>query len=105
MRLEETLQRHEKRRAIVTVPIGVASWHNLGIIDLYLHLRIPRQRTVKRVEQQIAVKAVAGRHHAVKFQLEVLVFVESGFHRRLRGLEEASLLACDGGVKHAKLKT
>ena len=30
--LEDALQRHEKRRAIVTVPICVASRHNLGVV-------------------------------------------------------------------------
>jgi len=51
MRLEQPLQRHEKRRAIMTVPIGIATGHNLRVIDLHFHLRVAWQRAVKRIEQ------------------------------------------------------
>jgi len=50
MRLEQPLQCHEKRRAIVTMPIGIATRHNLRVIDLHFHLRVAWQRAVKRIE-------------------------------------------------------
>jgi len=42
MGLEDALQRNEKRCAIVTMPICVASRHDLGVLYLHLYLRIPR---------------------------------------------------------------
>src|SRR5512136_2407247 len=62
MRLEQALECHEKRRAVMAMPICVASWHNLSIVNLHLHLRIARQRAIKCVEQKIAVKTCTGRH-------------------------------------------
>ena len=43
MRLELALQRHEKRRAVVAMPIGEAARHDLGVVDLHLDLRVARQ--------------------------------------------------------------
>src|SRR5215467_8831992 len=40
MSLEQALERHEKRCTIVTMPIGVAAWHNLRVVDLHFHLGI-----------------------------------------------------------------
>src|SRR5262249_33305090 len=50
VRLEKTLQGDEKRRAVMTMPVRIASWHNFRVVDLHLHLRITGKRTVKRIE-------------------------------------------------------
>ena len=50
VRLEKTLQGDEKRRAVMTMPVRIASWHNLRVVDLRLHLRITGKRTVKGIE-------------------------------------------------------
>src|ERR1700674_4769750 len=62
VRLEQSLQRHEKRRAVVAMPVGVTARHDLGVVDLHLYLWIARQRGVERVEQQVAVEAMPRRH-------------------------------------------
>src|SRR5262249_31464189 len=50
MRLEQALEGHEKRRAVVTMPIGVSPRHYFRVVDLYFHLRVARERTIKRIE-------------------------------------------------------
>src|SRR5215470_12504934 len=47
VRLEQALERNEKSRAIVAMPVGIAARHNLGVIDLHFHLRVARKRSVK----------------------------------------------------------
>src|SRR5262245_39522006 len=61
---EKTLQGNEKRGAVVTMPVREASRHNFRVVDLYLHLRIPWQRTVERIEQQVSMETMTGWHHA-----------------------------------------
>ena len=80
MRLEYSLQRDEEGGAVVAVPVGEAAGHDLGIVDLHLHLRVARQRGVQRLQQQVAVKAVPRRHEAVELELEILVVVGARFH-------------------------
>src|SRR5690242_14590570 len=80
MRFEQTLQRHKKSCAVMTVPIGIAAWHDLGIVDLHLDLGIARQRTVERVQQQVAVEALTGRDNAIELKLETFIVVQPNVH-------------------------
>src|SRR5262249_21294641 len=63
--LEKTLQGDEKRRAVMTMPVRIASRHNFRVVDLYLHLGITGKRALKRIEQQVARETMAGWHHAL----------------------------------------
>src|SRR4029450_6584683 len=83
MSLEDSLPGDKEGGAIVAVPVCVASWHDLGIVNLHLDLGVSRQRAVKSIEKQIPVEAVAGRHDAVEFELEIPVVVQPSFHRYL----------------------
>ena len=40
VRFENALQRNEEGRAVVAMPVGVAAGNDLGVVDLYLDLRI-----------------------------------------------------------------
>src|SRR5262245_15572738 len=83
MRLENALQGDKEGGAIVAVPVCVASWYDLGIVNLHLDLGVSRQRAVKSIEKQIPMEAVAGRYDAVEFELEIPVIVQPSFHRYL----------------------
>jgi len=82
--LEQPLQRHEERRAVVAMPVGIAARHDLGIVDLHFNFGIARQRRIERVEQQITVEAVARRHEPRELEFQVLVVVELALHGCLR---------------------
>ena len=64
MCLELALQRDEERSAIVTMPIGEAARHDLGVVDLNLHLRVARQRGIHRIEQQALRLRTGATKHA-----------------------------------------
>src|SRR5436309_15836611 len=80
MRLELALQRDEERRAVVTMPVGVAARHDLGVVDLHFDLRVPWDRGVELVEQQVAEEIVPRRNEAVELELEILVSVACRVH-------------------------
>ena len=40
MRFEQSLQRYEKCRAVVAMPVGVSAGHDLVIGDLYIYLLV-----------------------------------------------------------------
>ena len=80
MRFEQTLQRHEKCRAVVTMPVSKSAGHDFGIVNLYFYLRIAWQRRIKAIEEKIAMEAMSRRHNAIEFKLQILVFVGLGMH-------------------------
>src|SRR6185437_6574693 len=80
MSLELALQRDEECRAVVAMSVGEAARHDLRVINLHLDLRITWQRGIKRIEQQIAVKSVPRRHHAVELEFHILVVRGRGIH-------------------------
>src|SRR5262245_14280332 len=64
----------------MAMPVRETSGHNLRVVNLHLHLRISGKRTVKRIEQKVAMETMPGRHQAIQLELEILVVVEPRFH-------------------------
>src|SRR6188768_3353979 len=69
MRFEQSLQRYEKCRAVVAMPVGESAGHDFGIIDLHFYLRVARQRGIKTIEKKVAMETMAGRHDALELEL------------------------------------
>ena len=84
MCFELPLQRDEKRRAVVAMPVGEATRHDLGIVDLHFDVRVLRDRRIELVEQHMTEEAAPGRNQAVELELEVLVVVGRMHLRCLR---------------------
>src|SRR5262249_36737489 len=77
---ENNLQGNEKRAAAVAMPVREVSRHNFRVVDMYRHLRIPWQRTVDRIEQQVLMETMTGWPHAIQLELQILVAIEPRFH-------------------------
>jgi hypothetical protein len=73
MRLEQALRAHEKRRAVVAMPIRVATWRELGAKDQHIGIRILRQRSIYRFEQNVPFVLLTGFEKSIEPQLEVAV--------------------------------
>ena len=80
MCFEQSLQRYEKCRAVVAMPVGVSTGHDFGIVDLYFYLRVARQRRIKAIEKKVTMETLSGRYNALELELQILVVVGLGMH-------------------------
>ena len=99
MSFEQSLQRYEKCRAVVAMPVGVSAGHDFGIVDLYLYLRVARQRRIKAIEKKVAMETMSRRHNAVELELQTLVVVGPGVHLIAPRLKKESEPSTPAGLK------
>lgn len=99
MCFEQSLQRYEKCRAVVAMPVGVTAGHDFGIVDLYFNLRVARQRRIKAIEKKVAMETMSGRHNALELELQILVVVGLGMHFVAPRFKEAGEPSTSAGLK------
>ena len=88
MRFERSLQRYEKCRAVVAMPVGVSAGYDFGIINLHFYLRVARQRRIKAIEKKIAMETMSERHNALELELQIFVIIGSCMHLIAPGKEK-----------------
>src|SRR6266567_5044814 len=71
--LKDALQCDEEGRTVVAVPVGVSAGRDLRVVDLNFDFRIPREGRVERVQQDIAMEALARSGITVKAEFEFLI--------------------------------
>jgi len=99
MSLEQSLQRYEKCRAVVAMPVGISAGHDFGIVDLYFYLRVARQRRIEGIEKKVAMETMSRRHNAVELELQILVVVGPGVHLIAPRLKKESEPSTPAGLK------
>src|ERR1700675_2711726 len=57
--LKDPLQHNKESRAVMTVPVGVATWSDLRVVDLNFDFRIPRNGCKQLVKENIAIELLA----------------------------------------------